>query len=890
MKKHECPISAQLVIPASFAECLTYEKQILWLKKQIDNLSGGGDPEAINELRNQITFLETEINSIKETLNEYNIEAIEQSITQLEMNVQLVTNSLANKQDKLTFDEYPEASSKNPVTSGGIHQAIYDEGMRLEQLINNKVSETTFNDTIDSITNNYATNGDLQAAVSELATKQELSGYATTDSLGNYATKTEISDMETKTNAAATYATKSELSGYATTESLSGYATKNDISGLVTDDELRTATSTLATKEELASKQNELTFDSTPTEGSSNPVTSAGIYEALQNVNPEGYIEDTVLEDSGNAVRSSGIYQFVKGETQNLATKAELGNYATKNDLSGYATTESLGDYATKSDISDMETKTEATATYATKDELGNYATKTEISDMETKTNAAATYATKSELSGYATTESLGDYATKSEISDMETKTEAAATYATKDELDNYATKTEISDMETKTNATATYATKSELSGYATTESLSGYVTTEQLGTATADLATKEELSGKQNTLEFDTTPTANSTNPVTSDGIKKAIDAVVTTPITVDSNVSQSSENPVSSNGIYNFVLDQMGDLVTTEQLATKQDNLTFDQTPTTGSGNPVTSGGIYSYVENKVSDMETKTNASNTYATKAQLEAYATTESVNQAVDGKQDKLTFDQTPTTGSGNPVTSGGIYSYVENKVSDMETKTNASNTYATKAQLEAYATTESVNQAVDGKQDKLTFDQTPTPNSTNPVTSGGVYAALQASGGDWYDAYYTEDNKIYIGNGYTSGKNINITPSILCKDIADDIKLLKFTFTLDAVNSFAISKSITLKSKFFSIFDDVYSIYVDEKGDVYGLDTLNVMLYDSSLVNDSDSVKGNYQFMKYTSDGHSNNAVRILKNSPSTAIGAIITWICVGTKLIIPSA
>lgn len=29
-----------------------------------------------------------------------------------------------------------------------------------------------------------------------------------------------------------------------------------------------------------------------------------------------------------------------------------------------------------------------------------------------------------------------------------------------------------------------------------------------------------------------------------------------------------------------------------------------------------------------------------------------------------------------------------------------------------------------------GKQDKLTFDSTPTENSTNPVTSGGVYKAL----------------------------------------------------------------------------------------------------------------------------------------------------------------
>ena len=56
----------------------------------------------------------------------------------------------------------------------------------------------------------------------------------------------------------------------------------------------------------------------------------------------------------------------------------------------------------------------------------------------------------------------------------------------------------------------------------------------------------------------------------------------------------------------------------------------------------------------------------------------------------NSKQDKLTFDTTPTADSANPVTSGGI-------------KT-----------------------ALDTKQDTLTLDSEPTASSTNPVTSGGV--------------------------------------------------------------------------------------------------------------------------------------------------------------------
>lgn len=54
------------------------------------------------------------------------------------------------------------------------------------------------------------------------------------------------------------------------------------------------------------------------------------------------------------------------------------------------------------------------------------------------------------------------------------------------------------------------------------------------------------------------------------------------------------------------------------------------------------------------------------------------------------KQNNLTFDTTPTAGSTNPVTSGGI-------------KT-----------------------ALDEKQNSLTFDSTPTASSNNPVTSGGI--------------------------------------------------------------------------------------------------------------------------------------------------------------------
>lgn len=161
MKKRNCPIGARLVIPASFSECFTYEKQILWLKNSIDNISGGADPEVIANLQNQINSLERIVNNLQNEVSDLDVEAINQSIAQMQLNIENVTAALSDKQDKLTFDSAPTAGSENPVTSGGIQQAIYDEGMRLEQLINDKVSEDVFNQAYNNIINNYVTNDEL---------------------------------------------------------------------------------------------------------------------------------------------------------------------------------------------------------------------------------------------------------------------------------------------------------------------------------------------------------------------------------------------------------------------------------------------------------------------------------------------------------------------------------------------------------------------------------------------------------------------------------------------------------------------------------------------------------------------------------------------------------
>ena len=125
---------------------------------------------------------------------------------------------------------------------------------------------------------------------------------------------------------------------------------------------------------------------------------------------------------------------------------------------------------------------------------------------------------------------------------------------------------------------------------------------------------------------------------------------------------------------------------------------------------------------------------------------------------LEGKQDKLVFDSEPTYNSDNSVTSGVIYSALENithsvsdsmneigsdigaiqsslddKVDKVDGKGLSANDYTDEdaAKLSALPTKSELNSDLGSKQDKLTFDTTPTANSTNPVTSGGVANAVE---------------------------------------------------------------------------------------------------------------------------------------------------------------
>lgn len=120
-----------------------------------------------------------------------------------------------------------------------------------------------------------------------------------------------------------------------------------------------------------------------------------------------------------------------------------------------------------------------------------------------------------------------------------------------------------------------------------------------------------------------------------------------------------------------------------------------------------------------------------------------------INTALAGKQNTLTFDSAPSSGSFNPVTSDGV-------------KT-----------------------ALDGKQDTLIFDTEPTAESTKPVTSGGVKEALDDMYSEISDRIAAAEEDIDIRGGAiyesASGSLVEIT------DGGDNLPMKSAVVTMEPI-------------------------------------------------------------------------------------------------------
>lgn len=241
-----------------------------------------------------------------------------------------------------------------------------------------------------------------------------------------------------------------------------------------------------ATQAALDQKQNTLTFDDSPTSGSSNPVKSSGVKSAI----------DTAKQEAIAAIPD--VSEFI--------TKAvtDLVNYYTKTEIDGKVDTlEGMISAIPKFAISVVEALPESSISNTTiyllktsESESGNLYT--EYIYVNGAWEILGTQ--KLDLSGYVTTEALE---------------EAIANFLTEEDVNGLI-------------ATA-------LAPYVKSESLSAIATSGNLADATEDTThrvvtdtEKATWNAKQDALTFDEAPTASSSNPVKSSGVKTAIDTAV--------------------------------------------------------------------------------------------------------------------------------------------------------------------------------------------------------------------------------------------------------------------------------------------------------------------------------------------------------------------------
>lgn len=216
---------------------------------------------------------------------------------------------------------------------------------------------------------------------------------------------------------------------------------------------------------------------------------------------------------------------------------------------------------------------------------------------------------------------------------------------------------------------------------------------------------------------------------------------------------------------------------------LAAKQTTLTFDSIPTDGSTNPVRSDGIYDFVNSSVA-----TNTANfvgTFNSVAELEAYSgtvtnndyafviSTDSAGNTVYNRYKyngsewvfEYTLNNSSFTAAQWATIQSGLTASDKTKLDGIEVGANktvvdenlsqtSTNPVQNKIVNAALATKQDtisdlseirsgaaagstavqpadMSTALAVKQDKLTFDSTPSESSTNPVTSGGVWTDQQ---------------------------------------------------------------------------------------------------------------------------------------------------------------
>ena len=249
-----------------------------------------------------------------------------------------------------------------------------------------------------------------------------------------------------------------------------------------------------------------------------------------------------------------------------------------------------------------------------------------------------------------------------------------------------------------------------------------------------------------------------NDLNTTDKSNLVAAINEVKDSAYTVDEHVTAGSTNPVQNTGVKEYVDAQ--DEATLQSAKDYTDDKIGELEP--GDGSTVVEltghlGNLKNAAESLVTainniDGRVEQNSLGIGALETSLNQESTARiagdqaldtKITQVEQAKQDKLTFDDTPTHSSINPVTSTGIKDYVDEITGQLgDLNTPAESLVTAINQLEGKykdpddAMSDTSENAVQNKVIKEYIDDrdiTPTEGSQKAVTSDGIYKAIRKS-------------------------------------------------------------------------------------------------------------------------------------------------------------
>ena len=224
--------------------------------------------------------------------------------------------------------------------------------------------------------------------------------------------------------------------------------------------------------------------------------------------------------------------------------------------------------------------------------------------------------------------------------------------------------------------------------------------------------------------------------------------------------------------------------------------------------------------------------------------------------AIDTKQDTLTFDAVPTTGSPHPVTSGGVKAAIESAISTVykwkgsvdavkdlpaqgnetgdvyNVRSSGANYGWTGAEWDNLGGIEAVDatpvkdsafpvasggvfDALATKQNNLVFDASPAADSANPVTSSGIRAAIDAIPEQVTADWQATEGKALVLNKPTTLAGFGITDAASKTELATGLANKQDTLVFDETPTAGSAHSVTsgaVRAAIDSAFGDLDTI------------------------------------------------------------------------------